>query len=588
MGEERRLVAILAADMVGYSRLMEADESRTIARQKSHRTELIDPKIAEHKGRIVKTTGDGLLVEFASVVDAVKCAVAIQSEMTEREIDFSDDLRIQYRIGINIGDIVIDGDDIFGEGVNVAARIEGLCEPGEVYLSGSAHEQVNGKIELSFRNLGQQNVKNISRQIQVYRVELRNAENNISKFHIPLDAQNLTDKPSIAVLPFDNMSGDPEQEYFADGITEDLVTALSHIPYFLVIARNTTFTYKNRAVDVQAVAAELGVRYVLEGSIRRAGNRIRVTAQLIDGENGNHIWAERYDRELADIFDIQDEITIRVIGAIEPELNRAEQNRARRKPPENLDAWGLYQQGVWHAWQNTKEQQQKAKKLFRQAIDLDPDFCLANAYLGFSLWRGVPMRLTDTPNEDLADAMKYSKRAVSIDQGNAHAHWAIGMVYMQMRQHDLARRELEKAIEINPSFANAFQYLGWVMVYDREPAEGIRKAQFSRNLSPNDPASWGMILIQAQGYMNMKEFDKAETLARQAKILADTLPINCTILSSSGYTGNTHDAKALFDEVLEIEPDFSVKKIKGVFPFKHKDDLEIWMEGLRRAGIPED
>ena len=308
---QRRLAAIFAADMVAYSRLMEADETGTIARQKAHRAELVDPQIASHGGRIVKTTGDGMLVEFGSVVDATQCAVAIQRAMAEREADVGEEHRIQYRIGINLGDIVIDGDDILGDGVNVAARLEGLAEPGGVYISDVVHQSVAGKLDVAFEDLGEQQVKNISKPVHAYRVMLDGAPAAPSAAPLALP-----DKPSIAVLPFDNLSGDPEQEYFTDGITEDIITSLSHLRQLYVTARNSTFSYKGQAMDVQLVASELGVRYVLEGSVRKSNNQVRITTQLIDGETGNHLWAERYDRALADIFAVQDEITQTVVGAL--------------------------------------------------------------------------------------------------------------------------------------------------------------------------------------------------------------------------------------------------------------------------------
>ena len=313
---QRRLAAILAADMVGYSRLIGDDEEGTIARQKAHRAEMIDPVIASHGGRIVKTMGDGLLVEFPSVVDAVKCAVEVQQAMSDREADVSEDRCIQYRVGINLGDIVIDGDDILGDGVNVAARLEGLADPGGICISGDAYRQVLGKIDQSFEDMGERVLKNIAEPVRAYRVMLDR------ELAVPgAEPLPLPDKPSIAVLPFDNLSGDPDQDYFADGITEDIITALSRIGWLFVIARNTTFTFRGTAVDVAAVAKELGVRYILEGSVRKAGNRVRITAQLIDGETGNHIWAERYDRELEDIFAVQDEITENISGALEPQIN---------------------------------------------------------------------------------------------------------------------------------------------------------------------------------------------------------------------------------------------------------------------------
>ena len=380
---ERRLAAILAADMVGYSRLMEADEAETIARQKALRKELIDPKIAEHNGRIVKTTGDGVLVEFASVVDATECAVAIQRAIVEREADVPEERRIQYRVGINLGDIVIDGDDILGDGVNIAARLEGLAEPGGICVSGNVHEQLAGKIVLDFEDLGEQRVKNIKKPVRVYRVRLDGRGADMGP------ALELPDKPSIAVLPFENMSGDPEQEYFSDGIAEDIITGLSRNRGVFVIARNSTFTYKGAAVDARQVARELGVRYVLEGSVRKAGSRVRITAQLVDAATGNHVWAERYDRELEDIFAVQDDITQNIVAAIGPELVSAEIQRARRKDPKRLDAWDCTMRATWHFARVTREDMEEARRLALKAIELDPGAAPAFSVLAITHVRGA-------------------------------------------------------------------------------------------------------------------------------------------------------------------------------------------------------
>jgi len=371
---QRRLAAILAADVVGYSRLMEANEEDTRSRLRTLHAELIDPRIASDGGRIVKTTGDGILVEFPSAVDAVRSALAIQAAMAERNAASPNEHQLVFRVGINLGDVIIEGDDIHGDGVNVAARLEGLCKPGEIYLSGSVVDQVSGKINAQFDDLGEQSVKNLLRLVRVYRVSeksLSATNGSVSENVIPLP-----DKPSIAVLPFENMSGAPDQDYFADGISEDIITALSRIHQFFVVARNTTFTYKGKAIDVQAVAKDLGVRYVLEGSVRRAGNRVRITGQLIDGRTGIHLWAERYDRELEDIFAVQDEITQTVVGALLPELSRAEQERARLKPTENMDAWECYQRGIWHTYRRTRDDLAEAQKLFIRAIELDQNMSL--------------------------------------------------------------------------------------------------------------------------------------------------------------------------------------------------------------------
>jgi len=377
---QRRLAAILAADVAGYSRLMGDDEEGTLAALTAHLAELIEPCIAEHRGRVVKTTGDGLLAEFASVVDAVRCAVAFQEGMAERNSDTPGDRRLEFRIGVNLGDVIIQDGDVFGDGVNVAARLEGLAEPGGIVVSGTVHEHVRSKLDLGFNDLGPRSVKNIAEPVRAFGVRLEDDLPAAAGFG-PSEPLPLSDKPSIAVLPFVNMSGDPEQEYFADGISEDIITALSRIRWFLVIARNSSFSYKNTSPDVRDVARDLDVRYVLEGSVRKAGGRVRVTAELIDASVGSHIWAERYDRDLADIFAVQDEITQTVVGAIEPELSCAEQERARQKPPDNLDAWDFYQRGQWHFNRITPEDLARAKVMFQRAMDLDPGFGAAYAGL---------------------------------------------------------------------------------------------------------------------------------------------------------------------------------------------------------------
>src|SRR5438270_1667757 len=374
---QRRLAAILAADVAGYSRLMGADEEGTLAALKELRRDFADPKIKEHRGRIVKTTGDGLLVEFASVVDAVRCAVEVQREMAARNAGVPEDRRVQFRIGINLGDIIKDGRDIYGDGVNVAARLEALAEPGGICVNRVVRDQVRDKLDFGFEDAGEQRVKNIARPLRVYHVRPGQVAGEAMSAAQPLLA--LPDKPSLAVLPFTNMSGDPEQEFVSDGIAEDVISALSHYPLLFVIARNSTFTYKGRAVDVKQVGRELGVRYVLEGGVRKAGNRIRVTAQLIEAETGNHVWANRYDRDLADIFAVQDEITHALTTALTPAIADAELRRAIRKPPESLDAWAAYQRGLWHLSKANPDDDTIAQNYFRQAIDFDPAFAPAIA-----------------------------------------------------------------------------------------------------------------------------------------------------------------------------------------------------------------
>jgi TolB-like protein/class 3 adenylate cyclase len=381
---ERRLAAILAADVAGYSRLMGADEEGTLAALKAIRRDLFDLKIKEHRGRIVKTTGDGMLVEFASVVDAVRCAVEVQREMAERNADVPADRRIDFRVGINVGDIISDDNDIYGDGVNVAARLEALAEPGGICVSRVVRDQVRDKLDFTFDDKGDQQVKNIARPVRVYRVGARPSGPPAGETPALQAALSLPEKPSIAVLPFQNLSGDPEQEYFADGIVEDIITALSRNRAFFVISRSTTFTYKGPAVDVAKVARELGVRYVLEGSVRRAGNRVRITAQLIDAASGHHLWADRYDRELADVFAVQDEIAQTIIGELAPGIIAAEMQQARRKDPSQLDAWERTMRAHWHIRRFTREDLAEARLLLEEAIELDSANPMALSDLSFA------------------------------------------------------------------------------------------------------------------------------------------------------------------------------------------------------------
>src|SRR6266851_5409432 len=370
---KRKLAAVLVADKAGYSRLMGADEEGTLAHLKLLRRELIDPKNKQHRGRIVKTTGDGMLIEFLSVVDAVRCAIEVQQGMVERNADVPQQKRIEFRVGVNLGDVMIEGRDLYGDGVNIAARLEALAEPGGICISQTVLNHARDKVSFDVEDAGEQTLKNITRPVHVYRIIIDPGRRSATpKPEAP--ALALPDKPSVAVLPLTNMSGDPEQEFVSDGIAEDVITALSRYPSLFVIARNSSFTYKGRTVDVRQVGRELGVRYVLEGSLRKAGNRIRVTAQLVEASSGNHVWAERYDRDLADIFAMQDEITAAVTIAIAPAIAQAEQQRAIRKPPGSLDAWAAYQRGLWYLGRLTKDDNLMAEKFFQQSVELDPTF----------------------------------------------------------------------------------------------------------------------------------------------------------------------------------------------------------------------
>jgi adenylate cyclase len=415
---ERRLAAILAVDVAGYSRLMGENEEGTLAALRAVRQELGDPKITEHRGRIVKTTGDGLLVEFASVVDAVRCAVEVQREMVARNAAVPAARRIEFRMGVNVGDIIIEDGDIFGDGVNIAARLEALAEPGGICISAAAHEQVRDKLDFSFEDMGEQQVKNIARPVRTHRIVIGSTAQPITAAATELP---LPEKPSLAVLPFQNMSGDPEQEYFADGIVEEITMGISRLPWLFVIARNSSFTYKGKAVDVKQVARELGVRYVLEGSVRKAANRVRITAQLIDTTSGAHIWADRFDGALDDIFELQDQVASGVVGAIEPKLRQSEIERATRKPTESLDAYDLYLQALAAVHQLTSEGLQNAARQAERALEIDPSYAPAAALAAYCRVRQVTHGWARPTPELAAVALRLARRAIDTGKDDPDA-----------------------------------------------------------------------------------------------------------------------------------------------------------------------
>jgi TolB-like protein/Flp pilus assembly protein TadD len=580
---ERRLAAILAADMVGYSRLMEADETGTIARQRSHRSELIDPKISAFKGRMVKTTGDGMLVEFASAVDAVECAVDIQQAMNVREADRPVDQRIRYRIGINVGDIVIDGDDIVGDGVNVAARMEGLAEPGGIAISGNAHEQIQGKLVVAFEDGGPHEVKNIARPIDVW---LWQPASNSATAANPDSSEPppLPDKPAIAVLPFANMSGDPEQEYFADGMAEDIITSLSKLSQLLVIARNSSFTYKGRAVKVPEIGKELGVRYVIEGSVRKAGNRVRITAQLIDCSTGGHLWAERFDRELTDIFAVQDEVTQEIVSAMALKLTADERQRLKTKGPSNLEAYDYVLRGREQYRLESKEGNVQAEALLEQAIDLDPGYAPAYAYLAYTHMVNYLNRWNETADQPLEHAIELAQKAVALDETNPWAHHALGTVYLWKRQHDQAIAELEKAIALEPNFAAGYVLLGLTHHYAGNSKKAIELIDPGMRLDPHYPdirLHW-----LAQAYFQLGRYEEAIDLLKRRLIRKPDTDISRVLLAASyGHLGQVD--KAEWAEVFRINPDYSLEHRRQVLPYKDPTGFNRVVEGLRKAGLTE-
>ena len=518
---QRRLAAILAADVVGYSRLVGIDEEGTLARLRSARTELIDPKIDEHRGRIVKTTGDGLLVEFGSIIDGLRCATEWQEGMALRN-DSSLENRIVFRIGLNVGDVVVEDGDIFGDGVNVAARLESLAEPGGICVSARVQEDSAGRLDLQFDDIGEQTLKNIARPVRVYRVrnETSGARDATPTEPAGKPAQAgptlaLPDKPSIAVLPFQNKSGDAEQEFVASGIAEDIITALSRYPSLFVIARNSSFSFNAAAMDLRKIGQELGVRYLLEGSLRKSGDRIRVTAQLIEAETGNHVWADRYDRDLADIFAVQDEITQSVTIAVAPAIAEAEQQRAIRRPPASLDAWGFYQRGMWHLSKASAEDNALAEKFFREATSLDPLF--ADGYIGLS---AVVSRTKGTQGKE----EELARYAVALDGGNAEAHARLSLALVARGDHEGACAEGERALALCPNLAAAYGALGVALAYSGRPKDGLAALQTCLRLDPRSPALVNRLTQIALANYFCRDYDAALKAADHAIRLFPDFP----------------------------------------------------------------
>jgi TolB-like protein/class 3 adenylate cyclase/cytochrome c-type biogenesis protein CcmH/NrfG len=579
---ERRLAAILAADVAGYSRLIGVDEEGTLHRLKSIRAEVIDPVIAASRGRLVKTTGDGFLVEFTSVVDALRCAVDVQREIADRGGETRADRRLELRIGVHQGDIVVEDGDIFGDGVNVAARLEALAEPGAICVSARVQEDAAGRLDLAFADMGEQTLKNIARPIRVYRVGPHKASPPPVQAPLPLP-----DKPSIAVLPFQNMSADPEQEVFADGMVEDITTALSKLRWFFVIARNSSFAYKGRAVDVKQVGRELGVRYVLEGSVRKGGNRLRITAQLVEAESGNHVWAERYDRDIGDIFTVQDEITERVVAAIEPELYAAENIRSQRKPPESLDAWECVIRALSAVSRGTREAHNEAEQMCRQAISVAPGYGQAHSLLAWVLVRRAFYSGGELGTL-IAEISSEARAALSIDERDPWAHLVQGSLYHRLRRFDDAVRAKRRALELNPNFALAHAQLATSLANLGKHQEATHAAQHALRLSRNDRS------VRASALTALMIVDFA------AKRYAECIMVARTMIENNPEHSAGHlylaAALAMQDELtaaaealaalLRLRPELSLAWMRQNLP--PAGDLgERLRDGLRKAGVPE-
>jgi TolB-like protein/class 3 adenylate cyclase/tetratricopeptide (TPR) repeat protein len=598
--EQRRLAAILAADVVGYSRLMGRDESGTLARLRAHRKERFEPTLARHGGRLVKLTGDGALAEFPSAVDAMGAAIEFQQLMAEVNRSEPGDTAIVFRIGLHLGDLIVEGDDLYGDGVNVAARLEGEAPPGGILISGNVHDAVVGRLKATVEDLGILTLKNIERPVQAFRVGWNASDwtpqataavfsSGIAPppyIEVPLP---LPDRPSIAVLPFENMSGDPEQEYFADGMVEDIITALSKFKALFVIARNSTFTYKGRSVDIKQVGRELGVRYVLEGSVRRAGGRVRVTGQLIEAQTGTHIWADKFDGAMEDVFDLQDKVTVNVVGAIAPKLERAEIERARQKPTELLRAYDLYLRAMALAsWRDARrETYEDACRLFTEVTRSDPEYAAAHVMAAFTRvqfqsYAGVPL-----DDGSRFEAIRHAEVAVKLGSEDAFVLARAGHVFAYLG-HDLDRaiRLSDQAIALNPNLAPAWHSRGWVSIMNADPDRAIQSFDRLVRLSPLDPLRTQAWYGTAFAHMLLKQYTiGCEEAFKAIQVSADAHSLGAFIVNAV-LAGRMSDAQEAAQRLLRIQPNFRTAYARSTFPIRSDEWQEKIAQSLVNAGIP--
>jgi adenylate cyclase len=587
---ERRLAAVLAADVAGYSRLMGIDEERTLAQLKTFRKTLFDPGIATHRGRIVKTTGDGMLVEFASAVDAARCAVEVQREMAKQNTGVSPELRIEFRIGIHVGDIIIDDNDIFGDGVNIAARLEGIAEPGGVCISDDAHRQIRGKIDVAFDNIGEQTLKNIAEPMRAWRIRpAGEASPAIRSSSSPIQVQDLAlpDKPSIVVLPFDNMSAEAGQDYLADGIVEAITAALSCIRSFFVIARSSAFTYKGRATNARDVGKELGVAYLLEGSVQKAGNRLRIIVQLIETEGGAHVWSSRFDGAIEDFFDLEDRITEQVAGALQPSIRIAEIERSRRKRPQDLGSYDYTMRAMPHVWALEKEESGKALALLEKALAIDPEYPLALSLAGWCHAQRSVYNWADDIAESQAMARSLAERAAEMSGDDPVILAVLGAVHTFVRNHGTARVLLERAVALDPNAAWAWTRLGWLESYADQPQKAIGNFERALRLSPIDPMNFNNYVGMGSAHEVAQEYDKAAAFYRRAlEERPNASWIYRNLASSLSGAGRVEEAKQAFAEVMRSYPDLTVSKYKQAMVFSPAA-LNRMAENLRKLGLPD-
>ena len=575
---ERRLAAIFAADVVGYSRLVEANEAETLATIKRIRKQVFSPLLAEHKGRIVKLMGDGAIVEFASVVDAVACAVAFQKDLAVDQADAPPDRRIAFRIGINLGDVVVEGEDLFGDGVNVAARLEALAEPGGICISEVVQRQLEGKADFPFADIGEQQLKNIARPVRVWRWVRDSAEATSG------EAPPLPDRPSVAVLPFDNLSGQPEETYFSDGITEDIITGLARFRSLFVIARNSSFAFRGKSVDLTEVGRKLGVSFILEGSVRRAGQRVRITAQLIEAATGAHLWAERYDRSLDDIFTVQDEVAQTIVSTLVKRIEDAKLQQSLRKPTTSLAAYDCLLRGLAHFRSDADDADKRALEMFEQAVTLDPRYAVALAFAAY-----VPVVMNghaSAPAEVLDVALAKARHALELDPQESRCHRIVSTIHLYRRDYDMAEQHIQRAYDLNPNESEVLIFRGRVLTTRGRPEEALVCFETAFRLNPLYQYSTGYNSLFGVALYALRRFEEAARAYK--RVPRPNSWSNARLAACYAMLGRTAEAQAAVAEVLRSKPDFStaVYMSKSVL-LERAEDRELLREGLIEAGLPE-
>jgi adenylate cyclase len=579
---ERKLAAIFAADIAGYSRLMARDEVGTLARLKACRV-IIDELIASHRGRIFNTAGDSVVADFASAVDAVQCAVAVQTAIVAENAGSTAEEPMQLRIGVHVGDVIVDGGNLLGDGVNIAARLEGLAEPGAICVSAAARDHIGNKLPVGFADLGEQSVKNIAQPIRTFRVVTEPGSTSALEAAVALP---LPDKPSIAVLPFDNMSGDPEQEYFADGVVEEITAALCRVRDFFVIARNSAFTYKGRAVPAQQASRELGVRYLIEGSVRKAGDRVRITTQLIDGPSGNHLWADRYDGALTDIFDLQDRITEAVVGAIQPSVRSAEIERARRKRPESLDAYDLVLRAYPSVWSLDRAANTEALQLLEQALAIEPGYPLALSLTAWCHAQRVVYNWAVEPDPERAEALRLAEAAAASGE-DPTILTVLGATHSIVGNLAVAARLLQRALSLDPNSAWACNRSGWLHAYLGDAEASIGHFEHALRLSPFDPMNFNAYVGIGAAHFVAGRIEESALWQERALIEKPSATwIYRNLVASYALLGRDAEAQAGLARMLADYPDLTIAKIADAIPFRQATQDRI-AEGLKRAGMPE-